>query len=180
MVGRSQRERKEGLDYPPLSYWGDTLCATKKQKDSLRIGFVNINGFGSSADSAKDKQFSGYVRAYNFDVMGTSENNVNWRRCSVRDRSHERSRQWWQLRHASVAYNSKDKAMDGFYVQQGGTGVWTRGPMVHRVAEKGGDPLGRWAWVKLRGRQDQTLTCMALYRPNPRQEDKNLSSVWSQ
>ena len=49
--------------------------------------------------------------------------------------------------------------------QQGGTAVWTRGSMVHRAAEKGGDPLGRWAWTRFRGQNNRWLRVVSGYRP---------------
>ena len=110
-------ERKDGLDYPSLLYWGDPLSVAK-QPQTFRIAFVNIRGFGKSADLAKNKQFSCFDASYAFDVIGTAENNVNWRQCSVKDRPYECYLRWWHLRHVSYAYSSRDKAMSGFFIQQ--------------------------------------------------------------
>ena len=93
-MGRSQLEGEEGLDFPDLTYWGDTLRATSKPADSIRIGFVNIRGFGLFAGHYKNKQFATFVTAYHFDILGTAENNVNWRRCLVPDRPWDCSRPW--------------------------------------------------------------------------------------
>ena len=169
--GRRQLEGEEGLDFPDLTYWGDTLSATNKQADSLRIGFVNIRGFGSFAGHYKNKQFATFVTAYHFDVIGTAENNVNWRRCPVPDRPWDRSRPWWPTRHVSYA-QAIDPIMRDFFEQRGGTAVWTNGPMVHRAADKGGDSYGRWSWTRFRGQDNRWLRVISAYRPchNPRDE----------
>ena len=90
-------EQRGGLDSPPLLYWGDSLAGITKQDKTIRIGFVNIRGFGASSTSAKNKQFAWFAQQYGFDVLGTAENNVNWKALPIGDRPFERSRGWWPL-----------------------------------------------------------------------------------
>ena len=162
---RSQLEGNTGVDSPAITYWGAALEANTKDTTHCRIGFVNIHGLGLSASNYKNTEFYSYVNKYNFDIFGMAETNVNWSAVSVGDRLHERSRSWWKVRHVSYSYLSHDRAMRHQRHQYGGTAVWTRNSMVHRVADSGKDPFGRWAWTRYRGLANRWLKVVASYRP---------------
>ena len=57
-AGRRQLEGEAGMDFPDLTYWGDTLSGSNKKADSIRIGFVNIRSLGIFADHYKNKQLA--------------------------------------------------------------------------------------------------------------------------
>ena len=50
---------------------------------------------------------------------------------------------------------------------QGGACLIVTGKWESRVMDYGSDYLGRWVWVTLRGRRNQKLTVVSMYRPNP-------------
>ena len=161
------------MDFPPLSYWGGTFCASTKHGNTLRIGFVNIRGFGSSSYAPKNKQFACFAAAYEFDVIGTAENNVNWKSVPIADRPLDRSLGWWQSRHVSYSFITSDPVMQGIKEQRGGTAVWTRNSLVHRASEKGGDSLGHRAWTRFRGQNNQWLRVVSAYCPVVNTSDLN-------
>ena len=55
------------------------------------------------------------------------------------------------------------------------TGKWAS-----RVMDYGSNYLGRWVWVTLRGRCNQKLTVVSMYRPNPGSKSSGPTTVWSQ
>ena len=44
----------------------------------------------------------------------------------------------------------------------------------------GSDYLGRWVWVTLCGRNNERLTIVAMYRPNPGYSTDGPTTVWLQ
>ena len=146
------------------AYWGDALSPLKDPKH-CRIGFVNINGLGLFTLHNNNLEFHSFATRYDFDVFGMAETNVNWQAVPVHDRLHERSRSWWPLRHVSFSYLRHDQPLQRERHQYGGTAVWTRNSMVHRVASSGQDRYGRWAWTRFRGTNNRCLRVVAAYRP---------------
>ena len=55
------------------------------------------------------------------------------------------------------------------------TGKWAI-----RGMDYGSDYLGRWVYVALRGRCNQKLTVVSMYRPNPGSKSSGPTTVWSQ
>ena len=63
---------------------------------------------------------------------------------------------------------------------QGGAYLIVTGKCARRVMDYGSDYLGRWVWVTLRGRCNQKLTVVSMYRPNPGSKSSGPTTVWSQ
>ena len=172
-TGRSQLEGKSGEDTPEITYWGHSLTPNKSSQH-LRIGFANIRGLGLSFRSHKNTELYSFITNYSFDIFGTAENNVNWPAVPVQNRAHERSRGWWKCRHFSLGFSCNDPAMRTIRHQFGGTAVWSRDVMVHRVAASGHDRLGRWAWTRFRGQNGRWLRVVSAYRPCESQEPNSV------
>ena len=170
---RSQLEGTSEEDTLDITYWGTALTAQKDPKH-CRIGFVNINGLGLSSTNNKNQEFYSFITHYDFDIFGMAETNVNWQAVPISDRLHERSRSWWPLRHVSYSYLRQDQALRDTRHQFGGTAVWTRNSMVHRVAFSGKDSYGRWAWTRLRGLNNRWLQVVAAYCPCLSQEPNSV------
>jgi hypothetical protein len=51
----------------------------------------------------------------------------------------------------------------------GGTAIFTINKASHRVIDKGADKsnLGRWSWIRFKGKGDHTLRVITAYCPNP-------------
>jgi hypothetical protein len=52
---------------------------------------------------------------------------------------------------------------DKFY-KPGGTMLLAQGNVVGRIKERGSDPLGRWSWIKLIGRDKRLITVISAYQ----------------
>ena len=64
--------------------WGNKIG--KKNEDTIRIAFQNINGFGYK----KEERYRGtlireFMTKFNIDIMGMAEINANWKRIQKKE-----------------------------------------------------------------------------------------------
>jgi hypothetical protein len=84
-------------------HWGDTI--SKKNPDTLRLGFQNIGGITVSSNSQKDDILRFGINLYEFDTFGMAELNVDWCLLPENDRLYFRTKPWWQSVHISASHN---------------------------------------------------------------------------
>jgi hypothetical protein len=144
--------------------FGDYI--TKKGVHTLRIGFQNIGGLPTHAGMLKDDILRKGISKFEFDIFGLAETNVDWRVPLEEDKLFYRSRFWWDSLNLVTACNITNPR-EGTR-QYGGTAVFSINSASHHVASKGSDQssLGRWAWVKYKGKDNQSLRIISAYRPN--------------
>jgi exonuclease III len=101
------------------------------------------------------------------DIVLMQETGVNW---SVIPRKHqwmERSKQYFEPNTSKISFgfNRHDKTKSPR--QWGGTGIFTRGKLIHFSMGTGTDEkgLGRWTWARYRGRQGIVLRVVSIYQP---------------
>jgi hypothetical protein len=145
--------------------FGDKL--TKKQKDYLRIGFLNIGGLSFQTDNFKDEALRNGITTMEFDIFVVAETNIDWRLLREQDRLYARTKEWWESLHLSLSHNCTSPPADRR--QWGGNALFSIDKASHTVIEKGSDPLklGRWSWTKFRGRDNHVLKVYCAYCPNP-------------
>jgi hypothetical protein len=90
--------------------YGDNLI--KKQKNNLRIGFLNIGGLPFQQDSFKDQELRQGLTALDFDIFGIAEMNIDWRTIPEQDRLYSRTREWWESSHLSISSNTATPPVD--------------------------------------------------------------------
>ncbi len=145
--------------------FGDII--TKKETNTLRIGFQNIGGFSTTANRAKDDIICGEISKFEFDIFGMAEINVDWRLSREDEKLYTRTKEGWEQLHLSFTFNTTAAPIK--HQQFGGTAIFSLSKASHRVISKGQDEsnLGRWCWTRYRGKQDQSLRIISAYRPNP-------------
>jgi len=143
--------------------FGDNIC--KKEKDKLRIGFLNIGGLSVQQDNFKDEELRKGISTWEFDIFGIAETNIDWRLVPEKDRLFARTREWRESIHLSFSYNVTTPPVDRR--QWGGNALFSIDKAAHRVVEKGSDPfkLGRWCWTMYRGRDNHILKVYSAYCP---------------
>ena len=148
--------------------FGDIIL--KKEKNTLRIGFQNIGGVPIQQGKHKDDIIKNGITKLDFDIFGIAEVNVNWTHVSEEHRLVNRSRHWWASSHFASTHNKNSTTRAT--AQYGGVAMWSIDKAAHRVTNKGQDPsgLGRWVWVRYRGKNNITLRIFTAYRPNPPSE----------
>ena len=99
-------------------------------------------------------------------ILGLAETNVNWSRVPAKDTLWESTRTWFEHRIISVGYNIRDK-VGKHKQQQGGTATLLKDKIAHRHRDNGFDEtgLGRWAWVRIAGKQGCVTRFVNVYCP---------------
>jgi hypothetical protein len=119
------------------------------------------------ANSIKDDIIRQRINAWEFDIFGLSETNVDWRLIPEQHKLFFRTKSWWENTHTSHAHNVALPPVSR--KQFGGVALFSTGPSVHRIIGKGVDRslLGRWSWTLYRGKNNHLLKIYSAYRPNP-------------
>ena len=131
----------------------------------MRIGFVNVNSLGLSAQAEKNNDIRQFMELENVDIMGLAEVNVHWDLVSPQDTIWERTEGWFEHRSLGVSYNKHDP--NALRNQQGGTITLVKDAAVLSTQETGADEsgLGRWSWVKLAGKHKCITRVITVYCP---------------
>jgi hypothetical protein len=160
-----REDNQTGTVWDVRDFFGDSI--TKKQKNTLRIGYQNIGGFSFTSNSIKDDIIRQGINAFEFDIFGLSETNVDWRLIPDQHKLYFRMKPWWEMSHISLAYNIAIPPVAR--KQFGGTALFSIGTSAHRAVARGIDNslLGRWCWTMYKGKNNQTLKVYSAYRPNP-------------
>jgi hypothetical protein len=148
-----------------VEHVGDSIKEINPE-NTLRIGFININGVPSSAGDPKNKMIFNSIKSKQISILGMAELNKCWYLVPDRDKWKERTRGWWESAHHNLGYNRKDNELATIF-QPGGTAVLSIDGSSHRVIQSGQDPkgLGRWTWTLYRGKNNIKLRVVSLYRP---------------
>ena len=131
----------------------------------VRIAMQNIQGLGFDKRERKYKLIYNFIRQYEVDLIGMVETNTFWPKVQMKKSIYERTKEWFEARYLNVGYNERDK--DPPRSQHGGVINMTMDKLTHKVVESGGDPrkLGRWSWVRFRGKNNRHLRVATIYRP---------------
>ena len=143
--------------------YGDKL--TKKQPETIRLLFLNINSIPATNNSPKNDMLYQSIVASEADVIGMSETNRNWYQIDTDHRWHERTKGWFENSHTILAHNTTDIESSSY--QPGGNLLLSIGKASHRVIKSEKDPtgLGRWVSTRYRGRQNIVFRTIVAYRP---------------
>ena len=104
---------------------------TSKRKNTLRIGFLNINGIPTKNDHPKNISLYEAIKSHEMDVIGLAETNKCWHTLDTRDSWKSRTTGWWQASKATFAYITTDCHSKKF--QPGGTLQITNGRTTNRI-----------------------------------------------
>jgi hypothetical protein len=147
-----------------LEAFGDLLG--KKEANVFRIMLQNINNLPVSSHVYRSQQLVDCIATQELDVFLMTKVGLCWNKASAYDQWNQRTT--GQLKHQKSVFSyNKTKLHQTKTIQHGGVGICTADEGVHRLLSTGGDPsgLGRWAWVRLRGKAGRTIRIITTYRP---------------
>jgi hypothetical protein len=158
-------EIREDITEENAEYFGNQLRRITNN-NTLRIGFININGFPESAANPKNKSIFNTISTKQIGILGIAELNKCWHLLNEKDKWKDRTRGWWESSHCVLGYNCNDGDIATPF-QPGGTAVLSINTTCHRIIESGKDStgLGRWSWSRYRGKHNVTLRIISAYRP---------------
>ena len=179
---------------PSGNFFGDNSNAHDSR--STRILFQNVHGIPLKMGEEKQR---GLFQCWKDERVGISllaEMNLNWNAVPLGQRWYDRVRQGGVKRghYSSVAYNALQEIPSKSAFQWGGCSATLLNQVSHASRSAGVDPtgLGRWAWVKVRGRAQlasndraeesadsiaRDLVVISAYRPN--KPSQSTGSVWN-
>lgn len=142
--------------------WGHTF--NQKHKNTIRLLSCDINGFPATTNDTKNIQIKEFLKRNNIHITMFQEMNRFWKKCHHKNQVSSRTKGWFEAFNHSTGYYRDYPNCKGGH-QQGGTSVWAIDKMAHRVGTKGSDHLGRWSWVKFRGKGEIVVRVISAYRP---------------
>jgi len=143
--------------------WGHQL--DRKRPNTIRLLLQNIGGIdGKPKGSVKLAALREFMEANNVDIAALTECNVAWDKTDPDIWPPEQTKFWWENAHWSLTHNRKDPHAGPY--QPGGTGILVVNQLSYRAQCPGDDSvgLGRWCWAWLRGKHNQFLRVVSVYR----------------
>ena len=148
----------------PEDEWGHHMG--KKQPGTIRFMLQNVDGIPTHEDGdLKLDCLNQFTKKHQIDIITLTELNTAWDKLPYTARLPSKTRGWWEACHWSISHNKKDQHGDSF--QPGGTAIAAVNAWAHRTTTPGDDSsgLGRWSWIRIRGRDNHFLRVVAVYRP---------------
>ena len=174
--------QQQFTEYAKLKYRVDTgsgdRITEKKGDTDIRVFLQNPNGVMGKDTYLDDRRALLSLKEWEVDVIALPETNKNWKLEWLRSKWSSEVRRIW--RHAKVYTSSISEPIDkrATFIQ-GGVSIIVTNKWSSRVITHGADSLGRWVWVTMRGRQQQKITLVTMYRPNPGSVADGATIVWS-
>ena len=162
---RQERNRKKGdndkrNDYQEEEeWWGDKM--EQKQDGTVRIFYQNTNGIKYDRLGGEVGWYGHYMVENEIDILGIAEHNVDNRSAAV-ILTIRQALERVEKSFAVTMGGTKTK-MDTPY-KPGGTMIVARGNIRGRIMERGSDSLGRWTYLRIRGKQGRSLWVLTVYQ----------------
>ena len=160
----SQLDNKGAKAQDLSCYYGDT-CGTKN-KQTIRIMFQNVNGFGYTTDSVISQSIRSLMVRKRVDIMALAEMNINWGKVSRTNTLPHVCRNWFETSKATVSYNQHEKRKKNKH-QPGGTAIVSIDDMAlrHHKHEYDKKKMGRWASQAFSGKNGLVTRVVSVYIP---------------
>eukprot|EP00549_Striatella_unipunctata_P015450 CAMPEP_0118690060 /NCGR_PEP_ID=MMETSP0800-20121206/9859_1 /TAXON_ID=210618 ORGANISM="Striatella unipunctata, Strain CCMP2910" /NCGR_SAMPLE_ID=MMETSP0800 /ASSEMBLY_ACC=CAM_ASM_000638 /LENGTH=378 /DNA_ID=CAMNT_0006587575 /DNA_START=207 /DNA_END=1344 /DNA_ORIENTATION=- len=164
------------MDAIKLDHYGHYLGP--KDKNSLRLGFQNVNGFPATNYSEKNQATYDFLQTNEFDVFGAAKLNCHWKNMPQDHRLPIRTYKWFSAAHTSTTYNHTETPASNWQI--GGVRIWSIDQMVHRISGQGSDQAGlsRWTWVRYRGKNQTAIRFVSGYRAS--KSSKGVTTAYAQ
>ena len=144
--------------------FGDSM--KKKAPHTVRIGLHNIQLLPENSRHYKSRQLIDHINNSELDVLLMNEVGLNWKKVSADNQWVERTTGKLYGSKAVFAHNTTELALTDT-IQYGGVGIIATHELAHRIIDRGYDPtnLGRWAWIRIQGKEGHTTRIATAYRP---------------
>ena len=163
-VNSSRTNTKKSTCLRVQHYFGDD--PNIKTESCLRIGFQNPNGLPSINQAVKNDRLRHCIHNWQLDILCLAEINHHWAKVPFGQRLPQRTSEWYYSGKWSIGYNQKEKPKNLY--QPGGTAVFVHDQMTGYSVQTGTDErrLGRWSWMRFRGRHGVMMRVVAAYCPH--------------
>ena len=155
---RTQKEDEKDQEEDER-WWGDTM--DQKQNGIIRLFFQNVNGIKYDQLGGEMGWYGHYMAENEVDILGVAEHNVD--NCSPSAALAMRQALQRIERNFSLTIGGTTTRMETPY-KPGGTLMVARGNVRGRIMERGSDSLGRWTYIRIRGKQGRSLWILTAYQ----------------
>ncbi len=166
----TKRANDTPIQHNPISQsdaiWGHALKT--KEPNTIRIILQNTGGIDHrSGSSTKLSALHSFMQEWQVDIAALTECNAAWSKIDHSLYPSEQTKFWWENAHWSLTHNRQDQHAAPY--QPGGAGIVITNQLSYRAQRPGDDTvgLGRWCWARLRGKHNQYLRVVSVYRPCP-------------
>jgi len=127
--------------------------------------FLNINGLPVRWTHSKNENLCEFIKEMQVDICGLSKVNVAWSKVSDVDQLHQCTKEWYEARHVSLAWNTMEPPLT--VNQVGGVALLSMNRSVYHVKSTGSDPwdLGCWTRTRFQGKQGRNFWVVICYQP---------------
>jgi hypothetical protein len=132
-----------------------------KPDNTFRLYGLNPNGFRLDKKGGDVTEFFVMAASIKADVVGCAEHNLDFTQFRVQDTAYQAIRQ--TVEHSKAVWSTTPTTFEHNY-KPGGTMNCILGNAVARVKEVGSDDLGRWSYIKLRGKAHRIVTFITVYQ----------------
>ena len=141
--------------------WGDNL--EEQDVTHFRVYFQNVRGLNFDKEGNEFRITFDNLRETNADFYGLVETNMDWGQRNVLGVAHRRAKQTFH--HTSIQTSASTIRLTHAH-KRGGTLSMAVGATTSQIIRKGEDPmgLGRWSWVQLRSKHNQSLYIITAYQ----------------
>jgi len=162
---RKLTERESTTTNTPHSdQWGYEIGP--KNLNTIQLLLQNVGGIDMHPQgSVKLAALQEFMMDHKVDIAALTECNVAWKQIDLKLWHQEQTKFWWENSHWSLTHNRQDP--DAAPYQPGGMGILVVNQLSYRAQRPGNNTvgLGWWCWAHLRGKQNQFLQVVSLYRP---------------
>jgi hypothetical protein len=165
----------ENITLNDAEYFADNMKS--KSANTIRIALQNIQLLPENVRHYKSLQLINHIRQAKLDAL-MNKVGLNWKAVAADNQWVERTTGKLNISRAVFAHNTTElNTMDT--IQYGGVGILATQELAHRCIGTGRDPtnLGRWAWIKIQGKEGCTIRIATAYRP---WESQGASTVFHQ
>jgi hypothetical protein len=144
--------------------FADTM--QNKQPNTVRIALQNIQLLPENARHYKSRQLVSHIIQAELDVLMMNEVGLNWKAVAADNQWVERTIGKLNGSKTVFAHNTTELQTTDT-IQYGGVGIIATKEITHRIIGTGSDPksLGRWAWIRIQGKEGHTVRIATAYRP---------------
>jgi hypothetical protein len=140
--------------------WGDKLNLDKPE-NTFRVYGLNPNGFRINKKGGDITEFFMMASSIDADFVGCTEHNLDFTQHRVQELAYQAIRN--TVEHSKATWSTTPIPFDNTY-KPGGTMSCVLGNAIARVKEAGRDDLGRWSFIKLRGKDNRVINFITVYQ----------------
>jgi len=170
---KKKQELLDESDKLPFGYVGLRPNWPRQNDGIARFFHQNLNGISPDADLAEFEALMHQLLYNAPDFLSFDELNINTRQFGIEQKLREKLKEIDRMAKTNFAEGAEGTGLDFHFYHPGGRMQVIMGTLSGQTNECGQDKLGRWAWVKLKGKNSKTLTVYTAYQVCKGQTHKN-------